>query len=530
MEITLLIIFFLLVVSAKSILWVTVWQTKEYRFDRMMEFVNTISGRSVLFHPVAFAELLLLFIGLIFSMTPFSQEYMVWITAVAVLMYCLEFVHFMRLHIRPRWTKKTIVSVLMTSALSAAIFFMFLGFTQDLIAVISLCTVLLIPFFVTAIMTMWIPFTRWSRKRTMHQAKRLIGQYRPTVIGITGSYGKSTTKEFLRLLLTQRYSVLTTSEHVNTDIGIAQTILHSLRPEHEYFIVEMGAYREGEIGATCEMVCPVIGVLTGINEQHVALFGSLDAIRNAKSELLAALPPSGLAVMNKDDINSVQVAKRTRASIQWFSASDIAHVYATDVAVTPEAIRCVLHIGTESAPLHISVHGAHLLSPLLSAITVAYRLGMSLSQIVEAATHVHPLPGTMSLRRGSHGSTIIDDSYNSNPSGFRAALDYLTCFPQKNKILVTPGMLELGVHSTKLHEEMGRRAAAYCSAIVITKKDSARPLCSGARSGGLQADACVVEPYPVRAIQHIESLIDNDTVILIEGRVQKPIRDYLIGL
>jgi len=158
------------------------------------------------------------------------------------------------------------------------------------------------------------------------------------VIGITGSYGKSSTKEFLATILSAKYKVCKTSANRNSEIGVAETVLRELKPEHEIFIVEMGAYRTGEIKAICDIVHPTIGVLTAVSEQHLALFGSLEATKKAKYELIEALPENGIAIFNADNRATRELAEQTLKPKRLYSTERPADVSANAITVQPEKL------------------------------------------------------------------------------------------------------------------------------------------------------------------------------------------------
>jgi UDP-N-acetylmuramoyl-tripeptide--D-alanyl-D-alanine ligase len=367
-----------------------------------------------------------------------------------------------------------------------------------------------------------------QKQRIMEGAKAKMKTVHPIVIGVTGSYGKTSTKEFLKTILSQRYNVLATPKNVNVDIGIASVVLNELNEKHDVFIVEMGAYRRGEIASSCDIVHPIIGVITTIKEQHLALFGSREAIKHAKAELYQSLPPSGLAVVNRDNPQCIEVANLTDAKKKFFSTQDVAHVYASDIHVEPNELMFTLHCGSEKSSVRTALHGQQVVPSILAAVVVADHLGMSLKEIIAGIEKLEPLEGSMHLRSGKNHALIIDDHYNSNPDGFLAAINYLSIFQERRKIIITPGMMELGSESDMHHRTVGARAGEVADLLFITKDDFAKPLWDAAKSGGLQEERIIIEDRPGKLIERLSECITPNDVVLIEGRIYKNVYNALL--
>jgi UDP-N-acetylmuramoyl-tripeptide--D-alanyl-D-alanine ligase len=524
----LLVALFVLALVLKTLYWAYLWQLKEYRTDRMRDFLLSPSGRRTIWSPRNLAEFLLLMwfvvAEVVLSPTPIVIE----LTAVLFAgVLFMNAVLYGRQRLVPVWTAKAVALVALMITLQVGVLgLLFLTTVSELLAMAAVLVIT--PLSVSLAVLAFQPLTAVQKQRVIRRAKAKITELQPTVIGVTGSYGKSSTKEFLAAILGERFSTLATPKNINVDIGVAQTILDSLRPEHEVFVVEMGAYRPGEIDAICDLVSPIIGVLTAINEQHLALFGSLQAIIDTKSELLEALPAAGLAVVNRDIPACMEAAERTTARRKFFSVQDVAHTYATDIQVEPTRVRFLLHIGAERLPAVAHLAGAQVVPSLLAAATVAAHMGMTIQEIVAAIAKVQPVFGTMQLRNGRTHAFVIDDSYNSNPDGFLAALDYLAQFHDKRKIVVTPGMVELGVESDMHHRTVGSRIGEVADLLVITKQDSAKPLRDAAKQGGLQESQIIVSER-LSGLREVLDGVTHEDVILIEGRVQGQILGLLLG-
>ena len=262
------------------------------------------------------------------------------------------------------------------------------------------------------------------------------------LIGITGSYGKTSTKEFLYTILSRKFNVLKTKEHQNSEIGISQCILKDLKPEHEIFIVEMGAYGRGGIKLLCDIVKPKIGILTGINEQHLALFGSQKNIIRAKYELIEALPDNGLAIFNGDNKYCLDLYDKTekpkKISSSWPKPSNfVPDIWAENVIVQKNYVFFKACNPEECINLKVYLSGDHFISNLLATIYVAQELGMKTEEIVEGCFKIESAKNTMNLFKGINGLIIIDDSYSANPDGVIAALDYLNVYGCRTMLIMT---------------------------------------------------------------------------------------------
>ncbi|MFH1426672.1 MAG: UDP-N-acetylmuramoyl-tripeptide--D-alanyl-D-alanine ligase [Candidatus Kerfeldbacteria bacterium] len=529
---TIQILIFLLLIGLKNVYWIYIWQLKEYRTDRMVDFLTTRSGKRATLNVWTFIEIAFLIIWLVayWDSVYIDIANSLLFNTLVYLFFAfllLELVRYLRWRVFPTWTSKAMLLSILSPLISIIIAYVIGIYTGSFLSMII--AVLLIPLTATFIVLLFQPLASVQKQRIIRSAKEKLASLSPTVIGITGSYGKTSTKQFLQTILDQRFKTISTPKNVNVDIGVAQTILSSLTDEHEVFIVEMGAYRPGEIDAICDLTSPIIGILTAINEQHLALFGSLEAIRNTKAELLASLPKTGLAVVNKDISSCVEASKQTEAKLKLFSTQDVAHTYATDIEVEPHAVQFMLHIGKRSAVVRTSLHGEQVISSILAAATAADHLGMSIEDIAEGIKKLKPVEGTMHLLNGRNHFYVIDDHYNSNPDGFMAAVDYLTQFEDKKKIVITPGMQELGVETDKHHRNVGTYLAKTVDQLIITKKDFAKPLRDAAKQGGMQAGNIIVNDRPKKLISSVLSNFTSDDVVLIEGRVQDAIFSYLTG-
>ena len=308
----------------------------------------------------------------------------------------------------------------------------------------------------------------------------------PRVIGITGSYGKTTTKVCIGAVLSQQLQTLITPASFNSRLGVIRTINELLEPSHEAFVVEMGMYRKGDITELCELVHPTIGVLTAIGPVHLERLGSIEAIADAKSELARALPADGHLVANGDDPRVRAIAARTDVdTVLYGLESDDAHVRAEEITLADGRTAFTLVIGDERAEVSAGLLGRHNVSNLLAAAAVGHLAGIGIERIAAGLATVEPPEHRLApIPNPRAGIIVIDDAYNSNPAGAAAALEVLGGHPARRRILVTPGMVELGEEEEALNERFGRQAGAVCDHVILVGPERTKPIGQGAPRRG----------------------------------------------
>lgn len=297
--------------------------------------------------------------------------------------------------------------------------------------------------------------------------KKLRSHQPMTVIGVTGSYGKTSVKDYLATILSSRFNVLKTDASKNSPIGIAEVILKSLRPEHEVFVVEMGAYKIGEIAEMTAMVKPQIGIITAINEQHQDLFGSLENTMKAKYELIAGLMGKRIAIMNVAD-------KRVQTMASW-AKKDGCTVWdrkflTTDVKAGFAGLEFTCLFGNEKVTVKVPVIGEHQVHNILLAISGAMAAGMTFKEAANAALNIQPNPKSLRVISGLNGSIYISDTFNNSPDSAKAALDVLR-WGKGKKFFVFQPMIELGGYARLRHREVGAYSARICDGIVLTNRN-----------------------------------------------------------
>ena len=474
MSIILITIFILFSIKLlrDSLFCVWLWQVKEYRIDRM---ISHLKGRNrMLKNNLFYILMFILFVSYFIFLKNNASLFQY----LALILFTGSFLQTVgeiknRSLKRPRLTIK-VVLILLSILIFYALYFLYLiilgyviTFDSDInitsfFIIYSLLVYLFVPIVITLIVLLINPFFNFQKRKIIKRASEKMERLKKIkVIGITGSYGKTSTKEFLYTILSEKYKVVKTEGNNNTNIGVAYTILNKVNDEYNYFICEMGAYKIGEIKEICGIANPEIGILTGINEQHIELFGSIENTRTAKFELIEFLPDDGFAIINKKIKNYKPETKVQ--SIKYFSKE-----LATDIEYKKDHIE----FRYKNQLFKTNILGQHYIENIISAIMVAEHLEMNLSEIARAVEKIKPTEYIMRKLNGPNGSVLIDDSYSANPDGVMAALDYLEeAYEDYRKIIVFSGIIELGDKSKRVHQKLFNRIDTVCDEAYILNDD-----------------------------------------------------------
>lgn len=377
------------------------------------------------------------------------------------------------------------------------------------------------------------PLERTINGAYLFSARKRIRTLQPRVIGITGSYGKTSTKYILHQILSQKYNTLMTPDSYNTPMGICKVIRGDLTAEHEIFIVEMGAYKRGDIRELCNLASPEIGILTAVGPQHLERFKSIENIAKGKYELIESLPADGLAVFNCDNEICAGLAdkrEQTGSPVRRYateaspvvSVANTADLIATNVRYTDNGLAFTVHANTQKfditdTEIQTRLLGKHNVSNILAAVTVAMECGMELEEIREAVANVEPVPHRLQLTAGAGGVTIIDDSFNSNPVGAKAALEALNEIGEGKKVLVTPGMVELGEREYKENRQLGEQAADVCDLVILVGPTRTTPILEGLKAAEYPSQQIIVALNLEEVKQHLARQVQAGDVVLFEN-------------
>ena len=340
--------------------------------------------------------------------------------------------------------------------------------------------------------------SRWF----INDAKRILRSCSDLmVIGVTGSYGKTSVKFILKTLLEAKYNVLATPESYNTPMGVVLTVRNQLRATHEVFVCEMGARHVGDIKEICDIVHPRHGIITSVGPQHLETFFTLDNVKKTKFELADALPPDGIVFLNGEDANIADHRVNVKNRAVSYGLNDACDYYATDISASSRGTTFMVHTPKgETETLMAALIGRHNVINILGAVAIACELGVPLAALKSQVRRLESVPHRLQLLPKGGGVTVIDDAYNSNPAGSKAAIDALALF-DGFKVLVTPGMVELGEKQAELNKAFGTYAAGVCDYVVLVGKKQTAPIYEGLREAG----------YPEEKIYVAEGLADAIT-------------------
>jgi UDP-N-acetylmuramoyl-tripeptide--D-alanyl-D-alanine ligase len=335
---------------------------------------------------------------------------------------------------------------------------------------------------------------------------------RVKVIAITGSVGKTTCKELTAAVLGRHYRVLKSEGNLNTEVGLPLTILR-LESAHERVVVEMGTYAQGDIELLCRIARPQVGVVLNVAPVHLERLGSLEAIADAKAELVEGLPPDGLTILNGDDPRVVAMAMRSRARSLLFGTSRECAVHGSLLSSNGlDGFSFRLTCGEESADISVPLPGRHHLHNALAAAAVGLAEGLSLQEVADALARAE-MPPRLSIFQGPRGSTILDDTYNASPPSMLAALDLLAELPGR-RLALLGDMLELGAHEEVGHRLVGERAAETTD-VLYTLGERARIIGEAAQKAG-HSNVCYL-PSKEEAVTTLRRTLAEGDYLLVKA-------------
>ncbi|HKY55408.1 MAG TPA: UDP-N-acetylmuramoyl-tripeptide--D-alanyl-D-alanine ligase [Anaerolineales bacterium] len=336
------------------------------------------------------------------------------------------------------------------------------------------------------------------------------------VIGITGSVGKSTTKEMATEVLSTRYRTLKSPGNLNNEIGLPLTMLR-LSHGHQRAVLEMGFYVPGEIAFLCDIALPQVGVVTNIGTVHAERAGSQEAIARGKSELVQALPPApeGVAILNFDDPWVRKMEEKTKARVFFYGLSPEAHLWADQVVgLGLEGIRFRLHYAGETLHVKIPLIGRHSVHTALRAAAIGLAEGMNWQEILEGLIQGHTQLRLAAVRSET-GALLLDDTYNASPESMLAALNLLDELDGR-KVAVLGDMLELGPYERGGHEMVGLRAAQVAN-ILLTLGERAHIFAEAARRAGMKKSSIIEFNEFDPLVEWLKANLTKDDVVLIKG-------------
>lgn len=390
----------------------------------------------------------------------------------------------------------TATYVIVTASATAVLLAAGLWYVAAILAVLIAFTTGLAQLLLVAADITLRPVEAVIRRGYVRKARARITSVSPLVVAVAGSYGKTSTKHILAQLVAGDESVLPTRKSFNTLMGVTRVINEDLQEQHRLFIVEMDAYAEGEIAAISDLVRPRIAVLTSVGPQHLERFGDMQAIATALYEVVQALPAEGTAFIHAGETGGAALADRAaserREVVRYGVAGsgDRLDVTASDITVDGSGARFRWSWPQRGRQCSVSIPllGRHQVLNVTAALAVVERLGYSLDTAVRAAAALRPVEHRLELLQQTGPVRVIDDSYNANPVGVHDALDVLASMNGGARVLVTPGLVELGSVEDEENRRYGRHAAAVCDHVIVMIARPSSALQAGLHDGGMAAE------------------------------------------
>lgn len=340
------------------------------------------------------------------------------------------------------------------------------------------------------------------------------------VVGITGSFGKTSTKFIASTVLDEAFRVQNTPSSYNTPMGLSKVINNELDEDDEIFLAELGAKVPGEIEEVAELVQPSIGIITAIGPTHMHLFKTMETIQKTKYELIESLADDDIAIFNYDNDYVKPLADKTKKRTIRYGMYDLDRldVYAKDIAVHERGSTFTLGFkGGGEVSAETKLLGKHNISNLLAAASVGYVLGMDPEAIARGIAKVEPVEHRLNIVDGGTGIVVIDDAFNSNPVGARAALEVLSAFQTGKKIIITPGMVELGEMEEDENYKFGGEIAKVADYAILVGKKRTEPIQRGLLDAGFSEEKMIVAKNLDEATASLGRIATKGDVVLFEN-------------
>ena len=364
------------------------------------------------------------------------------------------------------------------------------------------------------------PIEKSINNKYLNEAKQRLEQ-RPQLIkiGITGSYGKTSTKFILGTILGEKYNVLVPPSSYNTPMGLTRVIREQLTDAHQVFLAEMGARHVGDIAELIDLVHPQYGILTSVGPQHLETFGDIETVADTKYELIEGLPEDGCAFFINDGAFVKQLYDKTQMNKRLYALADEhseGDVSARDITSGPEGSTFTVQYKNGAFVAQTKMLGKHNVLNIIGCVAIALELGLSEEQIKAGIAKIEPVEHRLQLIPSNNGVTVIDDAFNANPEGTRAAMEVIKSFPGR-KIVVTPGMVELGEEEDAQNYLFGERMAAAADLVFLVGPNHTKPIYEGLQSAGFDMEQVFVVNSLAEASAKMGPMLSLGDVVLFEN-------------
>lgn len=350
----------------------------------------------------------------------------------------------------------------------------------------------------------------------INDAKKILKAHKNlTVIGITGSYGKTTTKFILNRILSEKFNTVCTPQSFNTPMGVVRTVRGSIKPQTQMFICEMGAKNVGDIKEICDIAHPDYAIITSVGEQHLETFKSVDNVFKTKFELAdAVMQKDGITLANLDS-QGIKDRSHKRQDVVYFGEGT--KYQAKNITCNEDGTSFDLYLDGETFIVNTRLLGLHSVSDILAAAAMAHILGVSVNDIKFAIGSLKPTEHRLELKSYINGSLLIDDAYNSNPEGCLEAVRVLGSFAGKRKILVTPGLIELGAREYDCNYVLGLEATKHADIIILVGQNRSKPMMDAINTTDFPQNNVYVVSSFKEATEIYTPMLDKESVVLWEN-------------
>lgn len=389
----------------------------------------------------------------------------------------------------------------------------------------ALISLFIFPAYLALAVLITLPLNSYAKSRIITKAKRKLARFpNLKVVAITGSYGKTTMKAVLAVILAERFATLATPESVNTPVGIARFILEKVSAETEVLVVEMGAYRRGDIRELCALTPPDVAVLTGINEAHIERFGGIANTVRAKFEIVRYAKKDAVAILNVEDKRiRAQYTENLAGHTAIFygdTAGEITRYGVADVRFEADGLRqsfSLTNTHGEAYRLTTPLLGGYAPATLMGAVCVAETLGMTRAEITHGVAMTRPIAHRLQPFNAANGILVVDDSYNGNPDGAREAVRVLARFKNKRKIYVTPGLVEMGSRSAEIHRSIGTDLAPVADIVILIKNSATGYIAEGLKAGEFKNQDILWFNTATEAHAALPAILKSGDVVLFQN-------------
>lgn len=532
---------FFLWVIRNTLFWTNLWQTKEYRLDRLWAHIGeTAKGRDIIVSFLSFVKWLFIFAYPIPATYPHLLfVYQIGITVVLTLDFAFVIKELLQRRLRrPIFTARATLLLLLSFTFLTALYIVPLIDQFLWLLILNRSIPLVIAFFVI----LSYPPSEIAKDILVDRAARKLNTIKRTdlsklrpfestkwdgllVIGVSGSYGKSSTKEYMAQILGEKFKVAKTFGSYNTPIGIARTILSKVNKDTQIFVVELGSYKRGEVAELCQIVYPQISITTSISDQHLSLYGSFQNILDTENELITSLPKEGIALFNANSQFSLELSKKTRKKKLLYGTKSDLDIVGQNIKVKKTSVKFEAIFFDKKVPLSAPLLGSHNVENILPGVLLGSYLGMSLKNLQRAVSRLKPLPKTMNAFNSSYGFTIIDDTFNASPESVLSAVYYAKIYPRK-KFLVLEPMIELGPNAEIDHYKLAKEISKVFNHLFVTNKNSFQSLEKGIQDG---LGKCKIYLLGTKDIaDFITNRARKGDIVVLEGRESSMVLDRII--